>query len=910
MAEKPIQYTRSGKVYVPAVTPGLRKLLIFLAVGLSLLGANSVYLASITFLSHWRGTSYENQFYLWMFLLHLALGVLLTVPFLAFAGIHIRNTLQRKNRKAIRAGYMLFASAMVILVSGYFMTLRLVPQDSVWGRAGYWVHVLSPIAAIAFYVSHRLFGPRMRWKWGIGYGVATIGFGVIMAGLHSQDPRLWNVRGGGEKYFHPSESRTATMGFIPADTLMMDEYCEKCHPDTYADFQHSMHRISSFNNEPYLFSVRETRRAMMERDGNVHGARWCAGCHDPVPFFSGAFEEPVFDEPDFDPNSHPTAKAGITCTVCHAITHVGSTIGNGDYTIEEPLHYPFAKSENGILQWVNNQLVKAKPAFHKKTFLKPLHKTADFCSTCHKVSLPKELNHYKDWLRGQNHYDPFFQSGISGHFSGAFYYPPVAFGNCSECHMPKQESDDFGNVAGKISNHRFPGSNTGVPAIQGDQSQIDFQAAFLKDKKVRVDIFGLKEGGEVSGTLSAPLRPAVPALRPGERYLVEVVVRTLAVGHTFTQGTADSNEVWLDVEAKAGDRVIGRSGALDDKGAVDPWSHFINALVLDRHGNRIDRRNPQDIFVPLYDHQIPPGAAQVVHFALRVPEDVTAPVTLTVKLNYRKFDKTYMDYVFAGKKHPTLPIVTMAQDSMTFPVGAAVADAKAPEIPVWMRWNDYGIGLLREGDKGSSKGELLQAASAFTKVAASGQAMGHVNLARVYYKEGRLEDARGALTKAVEAGSDTPWTIYWFGGLIDKENGHLDEAITKFEKVLQMRVPERKFDFSKDYGVRAELGRVLMQRGLQESGEARAAWLQRAVSRLRSVLELESEHLDAHYNLALCYGYLGDKEQEAKHRKLHAKYKPDDNARDVAVGAHRQKNPAADHAAEAIVIYDLQRQAP
>ena len=35
-------------------------------------------------------------------------------------------------------------------------------------------------------------------------------------------------------------------------------------------------------------------------DGNVQGSRFCAGCHDPVPFFSGAFDDPKFDDPSFD----------------------------------------------------------------------------------------------------------------------------------------------------------------------------------------------------------------------------------------------------------------------------------------------------------------------------------------------------------------------------------------------------------------------------------------------------------------------------------------------------------------------------------------------------------------------------------------------------------------------------------
>jgi hypothetical protein len=63
----------------------------------------------------------------------------------------------------------------------------------------------------------------------------------------------------------------------------------------------------------------------------------------------------------------------------------------------------------------------------------------------------------------------------------------------------------------------------------------------------------------------------------------------------------------------------------------------------------------------------------------------------------------------------------------------------------------------------------------------------------------------------------------------------------------------------------------------------------------------------AHYNLQLLYTQLGDEKRASEHAELHAKYKPDDNARDRAVALARQKYPAADHAAEALVIYDLQR---
>ena len=50
----------------------------------------------------------------------------------------------------------------------------------------------------------------------------------------------------------------------------------------------------------------------------------------------------------------------------------------------------------------------------------------------------------------------------------------------------------------------------------------------------------------------------------------------------------------------------------------------------------------------------------------------------------------------------------------------------------WERWNDYGIGLLLEGNAGSEKGELRQAEDAFTEVERLGRPDGPLNLARVY----------------------------------------------------------------------------------------------------------------------------------------------------------------------------------
>jgi len=906
--------------YVRAVGPRLRLLLYSIFGLVAVLGANSAYLSSITLMEWWKGLSYQNYFYQYMFLAHLVLGLLLVVPFLVFCVIHIIKAWDRPNRRAVRVGYLLFAVSLVLLISG--IALMRVEGFEIKNpnlrSLSYWLHIITPLLVIWLYILHRLAGPRIKWKVGLGWAAAVGVIVAAMVALHAQDPRKWNVVGPkeGEKYFFPSLARTTTAKFIPARTLMMDDYCLECHTDAYKGWFHSAHHFSSFNNPPYLFSVKETRQVALKRDGNVKGARWCAGCHDPVPFFSGAF-----DDPNFDLEKHPTSQAGITCTACHSIVNVNSTVGNADYTIEEPIHYPFAFSTNRVLAFLNRQMVKAKPEFHKKTFLKPLHKTAEFCSTCHKVNIPYELNHYKEWLRGQNHYDTYLLSGVSGHGARSFYYPDQAKQNCSACHMPLTPSSDFGakffnptNQVLSIHNHLFPGGNTGIPALRGQPEIVKAEQNFLKDT-VRVDIFGLREGGTVDGLLLAPLRPKTPALKPGKTYLLEVVLRTLKLGHPFTQGTVDSNEVWVDARVASNGHTIGRNGGLGAANEVDPWSHFINVYMLDKDGNRIDRRNPQDIFTPLYNHQIPPGAAQVAHYTFTVPPDANAPIEISVKLQYRKFDTRYMQFVYGPAYSNALPITTIASDQLVLPVegGMAAPSLPASAIPEWQRWNDYGIGLFLEGDKGSEKGELIQASQAFAQVEKLGRADGPLNLARVYFKEGRLDDTVAALQRAGKFTPPAPrWVVAWLDGLVNKQNGFLDQSIAAHRGILEDHDPaleSRGFDFSKDYEVIDELGQTLVERAKMEHDDParRRQFLEEARDRFEAAVKLDPENLAAHYNLALIYEQFGDQARAENHRRLHERYRPDDNARDRAITIERRRNPAADHAAQATVIYPLQR---
>lgn len=918
-----------------AIGPRLRIVFFGVLALLAMIAANSLYLAGVTFLEFWTKRTFQDYFYQWMFLVHIVLGLLIVTPFLVFGVIHMRNTKDRKIRRTVMIGYALFGVCIVVLTTGFLLFRSFVDLKQPTVRSiVYWLHVAGPLAGGWLYWMHRLVGPKIRWRSGLVWAAVAAASAAGMVWWQSTDPREWNVAGPqeGEQYYFPSLARTSTGNFIAAKTLQMDSYCQKCHQDAHDDWVASAHHFSSFNNPAYLASVAETREVSLKRDGNVQGSRFCAGCHDPVPFFSGAF-----DDPKFDMLNHPTSQAGITCTVCHAITHVNSNLGNADYTIEEPEHYPFASSDNAVLQWINNQLVKAKPSFHKKTFLKPLHKSAEFCGACHKVHLPFALNHYKEWLRGQNHYDSWLLSGVSGHGARSFYYPETAQTDCNGCHMALKESDDFGarilDDSGKLKTHDhfFPSANSAINWMTGNDRHIERHKAMLKGT-MRVDVFGVREGGTLEGQLTAPLRPQVPALKPGSSYLLETVIRTLKVGHHFTQGTTDSNEVWLEVTLTSGDRTLGASGLIGPDGSVDEWSHFVNNFMLDKNGNRIDRRNAQDIFVPLYQHQIPPGAGQTVHYSFKLPEDVSQPLQVKVRLLYRKFDSIYMNFVdqktadlgrpIRGHQQDQpyrneLPILVVAEDSVVFPIEGGAAVENAPrEIPEWQRWNDYGIGMLLKG-----KAELRQAMEAFRRVEELGRYDGPLNLARALVEEagpGQLDEAAAALQRAAAYSEPAapPWTIAWLSGVINRQQGRLADAEDNFRQVVEQKTEEmvrRKFDFSRDYIVNNLLGQTIFDRAQQIRGSdddaktRRQARLQEAVQVFSRTLEIDSENVDAHYNLAQLHQQLGNAEQAAVHQAAHEKYKVDDTARGEAVAAARKKYPAADFASEPLVVYDLQR---
>ena len=732
--------------------------------------------------------------------------------------------------------------------------------------------------------------------------------------------------------FFPSSANTNVNGIIPANFFLTSAACARCHRDIYEQWNSSAHHFSSFNNQWYRKSIEYMQDVVGTRP-----SKWCAGCHDHAVFFNGRFDRPIRDQIDT-----PEAQAGLACTSCHAVTRVNGTMGQGDFVVEYPPLHDLATSENPILRFAHDRLLYLAPRPHAETFLKPFHRdqTPEFCSSCHKVHLDVPVNGYR-WFRGFNDYDNWQASGVSGEGARSFYYPAKAQ-RCADCHMPLVKSDDPAAKNGFVKSHRFAAANTALPFVNRDPVQLKAVQDFLRDGQISVDIFGLVRTSEsrepaqhlssgeprIASTFAvgeesaafgateafirtpdkviAPLGRVDAWVRRGESVRVEVIVRTRKVGHFFPGGTVDAFDVWVELEAvDERGRTLFHSGRFENGGGgpVDPGAHFYRSLLLDEHGNPINKRNAWAARSVAYVRLIPPGAADTVHYRLDIPEHAGDRIYLKAKVNYRKFAWWNTQWAFAGvrdpaqasyaiapghddgrwvftgdtgdvsgevKAIPDIPTTVMAESTATLNVLDATERATDVEPfldkSVRERWNDYGIGLLLQGD-------LKGAEAVFEKVTVMEPeyADGWVNVGRARLQEGNIAGAEQVLRRALAIDPHLAKTHFFLGSVL-KSDGRYDEAIG------HLRTAASKYP--RDRVVLNQLGRVMfLQRKFAD-----------AVTEFRKVLQIDPEDLQAHYNLMLCYQGLGDQERADRERTLYLRFKADEASQSIT-GTYRQLHP-------------------
>src|SRR5437667_1151436 len=414
--------------------------------------------------------------------------------------------------------------------------------------------------------------------------------------------------------------------------------------------------------------------------------------------------------------------------------------------------------------------------------------------------------------------------------------------------------------------------------------------------------------------VTAPLSRVQAVVRRGDTVRVDVVVRTKKIGHFFPGGTVDAYDTWLELKGTDDKgQTIFWSGMVEDngKGPVEKGAHFYRSLQVDAHGNRINKRNAWATRAVVYVHLIPPGAADTAHYRLHIPENAGNKITLHSRLCYRKFSWFNTQFSFAGIPDPTqprsevtpdyddtkyvftgslqgvsakreqipdLPVVALAEDEVTLSV--APHNAPAPQAKEvlqagdWQRWNDYGIGLLLQGD-------LKGAQAAFQKVTEidAKNPDGWVNIGRAAVQEGDMDRARTVLEKALSLSPDLARAHFFYAKVL-RSDGRYDEAADHLRKVVAQ--------YPRDRVALNDLGRILfLQRKYAE-----------AVNMLKSVLAVDPEDLQAHYNLMLCYNGLGDEKQAHEHQVRYLRFKADE-ASQAITGPYRQLNRADENEQQA-----------
>ena len=687
----------------------------------------------------------------------------------------------------------------------------------------------------------------------------------------------------GDNPFLPSQAKTEFSGFIDASAFLPAEYCAKCHEDVHQQWRQSAHS-NSFRAPFYRKNV-----DLLISQKGIEFTRHCEGCHNPVALLSGALTKNSSVDRAFDED-------GITCMVCHSIQKVQNTSGTGSYVMGTPAVMVTPQGAP-ITRQVSFDEILQHPELHSRAVMRDFYRTPEFCSVCHKASIPKMLNDYK-WLRAFSVYDEWQQSSWSRETPLPFYQKD-ATSTCQTCHMPRVESiTDYGAKNHQVASHRWPGANTAIPFFYNYPEQMKVTQDFLKDT-LNVDIFALIRRDSGKERWIAPLDRQAFTLLAGETVIAEVVIQNKKIGHNLVPEQRDFYESWVEFMASdsAGQEFF-HSGALKPDGFVDERAHTYTNRLVSNDGKWLDMHQVWMTKVRAYDNTIASGNSDLVRYKFRIPGNVSGPITLTARVKYRRFRRAFTNFIL--EKSVDYPIAELGSKSITLKLGRNEGQSPAPDKDQMLRWNNYGIALLRQQ-------QYWKAADAFHKVVEINPDYpdGYINLAIANYS--RLIDTRvdpdgignmsisnpsyegykSALQLLDQALAKNPGNMraLYYRGLLCRLQNRLADAIRDLEPLIKAYPRFRQ--------ARQEL--------------AYTYYLQKKYALAREQFEalqqINPDDLSAHYYLSLVYTELGMLKEAAREGALYAEHKDDSGAALLALD-FRYRHPDVAHENEPYHVHE------
>ena len=682
--------------------------------------------------------------------------------------------------------------------------------------------------------------------------------------FHDSVASRYNYAFGKDSPFLPSNAMTANGQFINPRSVLTAEYCGHCHQESYHQWRQSVHS-NSFRQPWYLKNVN-----MLIDEKGVQFSRHCEGCHNPIALFSGDLSQGM-------PKTRPFEQEGVTCSVCHAIQSTDTT-GTGSYVMGVPA---VLVDQNGapVTHPVSDSEILAHLDRHKQAVMRPLLKTAEFCAACHKATITRSLDDYK-FQRAFTVYDEWQGASFTKQSPLPFYRKDTV-STCQTCHMPRQplsaNAQDAGAKDGTLVSHRWLGGNSLNAAYYkfDEQSQklVDFLKNGIDGKGVlNVDIFALEKESPASAPPSEDATPAnaafiaplgnVPfSVSPNDTLIADVDIQNKGIGHSYIPEQRDFYESWVDFTVKdSTGKTLTESGFIQPDGNLDPSAHSFTNRLINIKGELNDLHQIWHNRVQAYNNTIQSGRSQLVRYRFRLPNKISGAVTITATVKYRRFDQHFIDFAITqtGLKEPKpypQPILEVASATRTLNVGAnPPAAPQANDTPTWMRWNNYGIALL-------DASQYEAAVQAFQHVAylRPDYADAYTNMAIVEISWERYNDAKPHLAKALSLLPGDPRALY-YRALVERNAGQIQEAITDLQAMLA------KYPLAKD--------------GLRELGFSyyQAHDYPKARDEYEKLQAIDPDDLAAHYQLAILYRRLGEKQKAAIESAKFADQKDDPTA--------------------------------
>ncbi len=660
--------------------------------------------------------------------------------------------------------------------------------------------------------------------------------------------------GGAQGPFFPSSLAATLHDTASFSFLIQAEACgtSGCHEDIYRQWSSSPHRYSALNSPWYQRALAQT-----ESQAGISATKWCAGCHSPAALLNGTSNLPVAQQAQ-QAAAHTgvtctschavvsvrgtMGQGGLVIEKPAMFAWLASNeawkkrlfawfVHLDGKPHREAFLQPFHRNENGAFcsschkghvdqalngtRWVQvmNDYDSWQASSHglgaRDYQRTPIRKD---CAACH---MPQVQSRDASATRGL----------ASDHrFLGANTLLPL-WRNDEERGRATVDYLRDGKITLDIfamglaqTPRRKPllmaADSNGREVFSGLRHERTEIASVMKNIGDEWSLQRVVFDPQQSDTLAAPLPAALPRLLAGQSFRLDVVVRARDVGHYFPAGTADMAQAWLELKiVDERERIIFWSGAVrgEHQQEVDPNAHFYGVHAVDSTGVRSQHPiswNTQ----AAHSHLLPANSAEVVRYRVQLPEDCGGQLRLFARLNYRKYRPELLAWrhdstavLSSAAPDPAsrslstlgeLPIIEMAHAELAIPVGAAPLPQSGPSDPTALaaRWQDYGIGLLRQHD-------VVAAAQAFLNAGtlAPGNIDIWINLGITKLRSGQIADAKELFAKALKLGPEDARAHYYFAMAL-KAEGDYGAALTHVKQASAVVRRDREFHM--------ELGRL------------------------------------------------------------------------------------------------------